>query len=289
MERLAAIFVIALAAAACAGSAGHPTGNAGPAPIDRHTGSDPFEATISYGPAAAQFGRLSIPAGEATAPVVVLIHGGFWHHRYGLDLMRPLGRDLNDRGYATWNIEVPPRRRPRRRLPGHPERHSRRRRRSRQVERRRTPRPRPCGHHRSFVRRPPRSLGGQPEQYRRGASGRQSGHRTPRLIVGQAAIVDLRAALQDGTGGTAIIDFLGGDPSEVPDHYELAQPDLANSPARILLVHGTADRIVPLKQTTIHGAAAGADISSISGADHFAAIDPYHPAWAAVLDAVASL
>ena len=60
---------------------------------------------ITYGEQPQQFADLYLPADEATPPVVVLIHGGFWRAQYGLDLMVPLAEDLADAGYAVWNIE----------------------------------------------------------------------------------------------------------------------------------------------------------------------------------------
>ena len=37
--------------------------------------------------------------------MVVLIHGGSWHKRYGRVFMRWIAGDLLRRGYAVWNIE----------------------------------------------------------------------------------------------------------------------------------------------------------------------------------------
>jgi len=37
--------------------------------------------------------------------VAVLIHGGFWRARYGLDLEHSLAADLVARGWTVWNIE----------------------------------------------------------------------------------------------------------------------------------------------------------------------------------------
>src|SRR5580658_9783363 len=47
--------------------------------------------TLSYGSHPEQFGQLRAPpAGSAPAPVVVLVHGGYWRSRWQLDLMDPL-------------------------------------------------------------------------------------------------------------------------------------------------------------------------------------------------------
>jgi len=63
---------------------------------------------IQYGPNAFQFGELyrAEKQGSTTlAPVVVLIHGGFWRVPYSLSLMCRLARDLARNGITAWNIE----------------------------------------------------------------------------------------------------------------------------------------------------------------------------------------
>jgi acetyl esterase/lipase len=57
--------------------------------------------THRYGDHPDQFSELW---GE-TGATAVLIHGGFWRARYGLDLMRPMADDLAARGWAAWNVE----------------------------------------------------------------------------------------------------------------------------------------------------------------------------------------
>ncbi|WP_112263728.1 alpha/beta hydrolase family protein [Lentzea terrae] len=59
---------------------------------------------IAYGEHPSQFGELFLPDGVAEGAVVV-IHGGFWHQRYGLELGRPLAEVLVGEGFAVWNIE----------------------------------------------------------------------------------------------------------------------------------------------------------------------------------------
>src|SRR6266851_8281932 len=60
---------------------------------------------LAYGPAPLQFGDLYVPIEPGLYPIVILIHGGYWRARYGLDLMNSLAEDLAKRGYAAWNIE----------------------------------------------------------------------------------------------------------------------------------------------------------------------------------------
>ena len=42
---------------------------------------------------------------EHGIPCVMLIHGGFWKTKYGLELMKPIAEDLAEAGVAAWNIE----------------------------------------------------------------------------------------------------------------------------------------------------------------------------------------
>ena len=60
---------------------------------------------LEYGPEHLQFGDLYLPNHSGQRPIVILIHGGYWRSRYGLDLMNGLAEDLAKRGYAAWNIE----------------------------------------------------------------------------------------------------------------------------------------------------------------------------------------
>src|SRR5690348_15215457 len=79
-----------------------------PPELARLTASRPDAYQIlSYGPSPAQYGEFW-PGGSGSGgdgATVVLIHGGYWRERYRLDLMHLLAADLNDRGYAVWNIE----------------------------------------------------------------------------------------------------------------------------------------------------------------------------------------
>jgi len=38
-------------------------------------------------------------------PCIMLIHGGFWKKKYGLELMAPIAEELADNGIAAWNVE----------------------------------------------------------------------------------------------------------------------------------------------------------------------------------------
>ena len=64
----------------------------------------PTPSRIAYGDHPSQFGELTLPAGDPRA-VVVVVHGGFWRERFGLELGRPLAADLVAAGYAAWNVE----------------------------------------------------------------------------------------------------------------------------------------------------------------------------------------
>lgn len=62
-------------------------------------------AVVRYGAHPAQFFEVHRPAGDGPHPVVLLTHGGFWRLPWGRELMRPLALDLVERGYAAVNVE----------------------------------------------------------------------------------------------------------------------------------------------------------------------------------------
>jgi acetyl esterase/lipase len=70
----------------------------------------PSDFRIAYGDLPDQFGDLYLPPEAADAdnelyPVVVLIHGGCWRDRFGLDRLGQMARRLNQAGIAVWNLE----------------------------------------------------------------------------------------------------------------------------------------------------------------------------------------
>ena len=113
--------------------------------------------------------------------------------------------------------------------------------------------------------------------------------------VAQAGVLDLVAGADQGLGGGAVVDLLGGTPATVADRYALASPAaLVPAAGPVVCVHGDADTIVPLDQSQRYVAAAAAArgdarLRVVPGADHFAVIDPAQPAWTAVRAEVESL
>jgi acetyl esterase/lipase len=61
--------------------------------------------TVAYGPHPDQFLELTLPEGTGPAPVVVVLHGGFWRAAYGVELARPLAADLAGAGFAAVAVE----------------------------------------------------------------------------------------------------------------------------------------------------------------------------------------
>ncbi|MBB4137071.1 alpha/beta fold hydrolase [Gordonia humi] len=64
---------------------------------------------IPYGDHASTFGHLYLPdaadLGDAPAPVVVMVHGGYWSTDYSLVVYTGVARMLARRGVVVWNIE----------------------------------------------------------------------------------------------------------------------------------------------------------------------------------------
>jgi acetyl esterase/lipase len=201
-------------------------------------------ATVRYGPDRAQVAEVWRPdAVPGPLPVVVLIHGGFWHQHYTKRLMHRLARATTSRGWIAYNIEY------RRTGPfgrgGWPETfedvsaaidalHD--------VEGVDRARVATCGH----------SAGGQLALW--AASSRSTGdpgrRPTPavevRAAVALAGVVDLAAAARQGVGRGAVQSLMGGGPDEVPDRYRLGSPaSLLPIGKPQLLLHGRADTSVP--------------------------------------------
>lgn len=239
--------------------------------------------TQRYGDLGSQFGELWVPDSDGPHPVVVLVHGGFWRDQFGLNLMDPLAADLVARGHAVWNIEY-------RRVGtdggGWPTTLD-------DVA--------AAVDHLAVVDSPTpldldriaivgHSAGGHLALW--------AASRTllapdspwseplvvPVLAVGQAPVANLALAAQEGAGGSAVEDFLGGSPTDVPDRYEAATP-LDAAEADLVIVQGTADTIVIERWATV-GPRTTEALVLVPDADHFDVINPAHPAWEVVIEAI---
>jgi acetyl esterase/lipase len=218
--------------------------------------------------------------------VAVLIHGGFWRARYHLRLEDRLVAHLAARGWAVWNLEY-------RRLGwrsrggwprtledvaagiDHLERLDEPLDASRVVA---------VGH----------SAGGQLALWAAARPGLPVGApgAEPRIrlagAVSQAGVLDIREAARLGLSRHAAVDFLGGQPGDVPERYELASP-IERLPLNVpqLLVHGEADEVVPIEIARRHARRAAelgdrCELIELPGAGHDEHLDPDSGAWAAV-------
>lgn len=230
----------------------------------------------TYGDHPSQYAELTLPDAVAAAPVVVVVHGGYWGASYGAELGRPLAVDLAANGFAALNVEY-------RRLgdgggwPQTGEDVAAAVATLRDRDGVDVTRVVGLGH----------SAGGQLAGWL-AAQGALTG------VVLQAGVLDLVAGSAAGLGGGAVEAFLGGTPAQRPDAYAQASP-LARLPLRVpsIAVHGTRDTLVPIDQSRrfVDAARAAGDSSELRtfDGDHFDPITVGTPAWAECLDAVRRL
>jgi acetyl esterase/lipase len=234
--------------------------------------------TIAYGPLPDQVGDLYTPD-RANAPMICLLHGGFWRVPYGRDNIAPIAMDLMERGFAVWNLEY-------RRVGsgggwpctlqdvgegidhlatlaaqgasidlksvtviGHS-----------------------AGGHLalwSAQRDPRRGNGYEPKRVRINAA------------VGLAPVADLALAYELRCGNGAVEDLLGGSPGEWPTRYRTTSPaQMLPLNVKQLIIHGTNDADVPIdisRRYAEAAQAAGDDIRFIElpGASHMDFVDPH--------------
>jgi acetyl esterase/lipase len=243
----------------------------------------PADARLPYGADPNQFADLRLPKTKGPFPVVMNIHGGFWRAKYDLAHTGHLCAALTAKGFATWNIEY--------RRVGNPN----------------------GGWPATFedIRNAFRYLPQIAKQYNFDSTkilvmGHSAGgqlafclaaHESSlKRVVSLAGVVDMQQAYEQHLSNDAVVEFLGGKPKDVPEHYREADPmQLAIDHATTQwLIHGAGDDVVPSsfsRQYAEQKKKAGEDVhyTEISTAGHFDLIDPHSNAWPQVESTVQHL
>jgi len=230
------------------------------------------DARLPYGSDPNQFGELRVPKTGGPFPVVVTIHGGYWRAKYDLTHTGHCCAALTAKGLATWNLEY--------RRVGNPG----------------------GGWPGTFedVRSGYRFVSQIAKRYNLDASklvvvGHSAGGQLALCLAGHepsvkraislAGVVDLQQAWELHLSDNAVVGFLGGDPTHVPEHYREADPmQLKISQATQWLIHGATDDSVPpflSRNYTEQKKSRGENVHylEISTAGHLDLIDPRSAAW----------
>jgi fermentation-respiration switch protein FrsA (DUF1100 family) len=102
--------------------------------------------------------------------------------------------------------------------------------------------------------------------------------------VALAPVADVAGADRERLGDSAVLAFVGGPASARPD---LDPTRMVSAIEPVVLLHGTDDAIVPLRQSEAYAAAhRESELRPLPGAGHFALIDPLSAAWPSVVEAV---
>jgi len=239
------------------------------------------DARVSYGTDPNQFVDLRLPKGRGPHPLAINIHGGFWRAKYDLGYAGHMCAALTAKGIATANLEY--------RRVGNPG----------------------GGWPGTFadIRTACQVLLQSARQYQfdpgrvivmgHSAGGQLAlclaAHEPVKAVISLAGVVDLQRAYTLHLSNDAVVEFLGGTPAEVGDHYREADPMKIAVKAWQWLVHGAADDTVPPAFSRDYVTAKqkvkeDARLVEIAGAGHFDVVDPRSGAWKdverVVMDAV---
>jgi acetyl esterase/lipase len=244
----------------------------------------PPDKREAYGSDPNQFVELRLPRGKGPHPVLLNLHGGYWRAKYDLAHAGHLCEALRAAGIATFNVEY--------RRVGNPG----------------------GGWPGTFedVRSAYRYVCQESARFhldlnRLVAMGHSAGGQLAlclaaheaslRRAIALAGVLDLRKAFALHLSHDAVVEFLGGTPEEVPEHYREADPmELKVPQAQQRLIHGTDDDTVPVEFSREYvqqkkKSGEPVQLIEIYGCGHFDLIDPDSAAFkqvtAAVLSAVA--
>jgi acetyl esterase/lipase len=233
----------------------------------------PADARLAYGTDPNQFGELRLPkdTSKAPFPVLVNIHGGFWRAKYDLAHTGHACAALTAQGMATWNLEY-------RRVGNHG-----------------------GGWPGTFedIRSGYRFLSTIAKKYNLNLAktlvmGHSAGAQLALCLAGHepsikravslSGVVDLQQAFDLHLGDNAVVEFLGGTPKEVPEHYHEADPMQLKVTATQWLIHGASDDTVPSYLSRNYtqqkkGRSEDVHYLEIATAGHFDLIDPHSTAW----------
>jgi acetyl esterase/lipase len=226
---------------------------------------------VRYGGDPNQFLDLRLPSGRGPHALALVIHGGYWRAKYDLGYAGHLCAALTAKGIATANLEY---RRVENAGGGWPGTFADVRAAYQFLTQN--------GHSYEFEARRcvviGHSAGGQLGLC---LAAHESGVKG---VVSLAGVVDLQRAYELHLSNDAVVEFLGGTPAEVGDHYKEADPMKLEIGARQWLVHGAEDDIVPVAFSRDYVRAKqkrkeDARLVEIAGAGHFEVVDPRAGAW----------
>src|SRR5215831_5448385 len=166
---------------------------------------------IAYGPDQFQFADLRLPANEPPHPVVIVLHGGFWRSKYGLDYMTPVCETLTSSRLATWNVEYRRLGNPGGGWPGTFDDVITARDKLHSIASK-------YGLDLNRVIAIGHSAGGHLAMWLAGQKHLLAG------VISLAGVLDLKRAWELQLSNNVVTELLGGSPEQVPDRYKFASP-----------------------------------------------------------------
>jgi len=255
----------------------------------------PADVRLPYGPDPLQFGDLRLPQGAGPHPVAIVLHGGFWRAKVGLEYAGHMCAAFTRTGIATWNIEY--------RRVGNPgggwpgtfldvalgADHLRTLARKYPLDLKRviSVGHSAGGHLALWLAARPRIPAADPL-----ASADPIALRGAAPIAG---VVDLRRGWELRLGDGAVGELMGGPPEKQQQRYHAGSPtELVPIGVRVRLLHGTDDSVVPIEISNNYQKAAvtagdDARLVPLPSADHFLPVDPRSIHWPLVERTVQSL
>jgi acetyl esterase/lipase len=219
------------------------------------------------------FADLRVPRTAGPHPLLINIHGGFWRAQYDLGHAGHLCAALTAKGLTTANLEY---RRAGNEGGGWPGtfddirsalRYLQQNAVTNRIDARRVA---VMGH----------SAGGEL------AVALAAHEPSIRGVISLAGVLDLERTFELHLSHDAVVEFLGGSPAEVPEHYREADPMKLAVPKATAqwIIHGTKDDVVPPDFSRKYAgkkitAGENVHLIEIEGADHFDLIDPRSAAW----------